>query len=205
MKYTLKSMSVVAFTLITFGWISGGANAAVLFSVNAIDANDLDVTITTPLEIAFNVTAGQSKFGFVFNDVFSAPQATNLSAAANNTVSLIYSGDMSSTTNTTDTASGTVASESIANTDLVITWNYLSVIEFSPGETLTAEIGTYTLDNFLVSGSVPNVGVSTAQIVSGGNGAALSAPIVVVPEPSTLILLGIASLVGIVFFRRRTQ
>lgn len=204
MKNTINTMCALATTLITFGSLAGGANAAVLFSVNSTNANDLDVTITAPIEIAFNTTSTKSKFGFVFQSVFSAPQGTNLSPAANNTVPLIYSGDMSSTTNASSSVSGTVSAASISNTDLLITWNYPSSYVFLAGETLTAGIGTYTLDNFLVSGSIPDVTVTTALIVNGDTGASFSNPIVVVPEPSSGILLGVATLV-IVFFRRRSM
>lgn len=201
MKLKHTKVATLAATLITFGSLAGGANAAISFTSMG---NDLVVNITSP--ISFSVTtalATDTRWGLRLENVFTVAQSTNI--VPGSTTSTI---DLAGTTSTTTlNQHGVFTFGSTTGQDLFVFWNPPS---YTPtiNDSISISSGTFTLNGFLDSGISPDTVATstTASIIQGANGKAIastSVALLAIPEPSSALLLGLGAL-SLLARRKRT-
>jgi hypothetical protein len=203
MKHTLKSVRSLAATLITFGSLAGGANAALslVFSQD-LTTSQTTVTLTaTSFTVAglatttTNPIGGSSTFMRPLSGVVAFSGPTDMSFSAATTLYIIPSYNFGTGGN------DTVASQlSPSNPFLFIGAGAIGLFPGHESDDISNFVGTATY-----SGDFAAKGISpTPQTITFSNGQELAISFQTVPEPSAAILVGLGAL-GLLAKRRRIK
>jgi len=197
MKHTLKSVSALAATLITFGSLAGGANGAIItFNGNQPDGNTF-TTLTTYVENGFTLTNTAGVNLLVDND-FSGAGISSIDDDA-------LANDGSTSIFTMTFGGGAFNLLSLEHIGAFGESGTYSVIgTLVGGESVSDSfsffagiLNTHTFTNFnnLTSAEFASDSGGVSSVLDNIN-------VVAVPEPSSALLLGLVAL-GLVGRRRR--
>mgnify|MGYP000014664951 CR=1 FL=1 len=205
MKAT-NTMATLTATLITFGSLVGGANAAITVSGLFSDGS-ADISITQ--DITYTVTVGGVFTGLVLDEwlTYDGSQQTSGLVDSNRNS---YSVEISINGMINQLVNGWSFVENhglAAFNDLTINDGYFAASTMRPtlmvGDTITIRASTWDVDS--ISGfNQASVGTFSGDtFLISSNGTRLT-NIVAVPEPSASLLLGLGAL-GLVARRKRTS
>jgi|GEM_PF-6015688 len=190
-----QKVATLAATLIIFGSLAGGANAAVIFSENG---SDLNIEITAPITFtASTSTSLNGDLGILFQDVYDTSLGFIFSTHTG-TANLIAQ----SVTSTTRRNGGI-----FNNRNLAVLWGSPAAVNI--GDQVTIETGVLTIPGFITGGGILPETQDTsvmAFLTAGGNlqSTGVSVDISSIPEPSSALLLSFGVL-GAATRRRRNN
>ena len=198
MKHTLKTVRALAGTLITFGSLAGGANAAITFSGDLVAG--LTVSVSSPVIFTVDQNAGGLDTIFLgFQDVYSSDQPFDNQVIISQPITLTLNGG--TPVSATSFLHSNIVGE-VSPRDFFVGFNF-SGQSVSVGDVFVLSSGSATSNpNF----DIPDAVGATVELdlFDGNNGNTLtSGATVSVPEPSSAVLFGLGTL-GIVALRRRT-
>ncbi|MEM6692868.1 MAG: hypothetical protein AAF664_25795 [Planctomycetota bacterium] len=200
-EYMRPTLVLISLTL-----FAARANAAIVFSAAG---DDLSIAFTAPLVFTVNAKDNFNEYGIVIEDVFSAPQTSNMGIStgdAEMSVDSVSSTSLGGFAGTINFLSGV----SDPN-DFSLAWRFSSAQRLEIGDTVQISTGNRTVPGFIANGgSIPRIPAPSVSVVLFGNQAApLSDPIQTqvstVPEPSPIMLLLAVSLCACVSRRRCDQ
>jgi hypothetical protein len=198
MKLKHNKVATLAATLITFGSLAGGANAAITFS------GDLVAGLTVSVSSSVNFTVDQNAGGLGtiylgFQDVYTSDQTFDNQSTIVQPITLTLNGGTPVSANSF--LHSNVLGE-VSPRDFYVGFDF-SGQSVSVGDTFVLSSGTATSNpNF----DIPDAVGATVELdlFNSNNGNTLtSGAIVSVPEPSSAILLGLGAL-GVLVRRKRT-
>ena len=204
MKLKYTKVATLAATLIIFGSLAGGANAAVIFSN---PGGTLNVTFTDAVDYTVNSSHSHNYYHLVIRDVYTSDQPSNFtSTVANSTVTLthINSGSANATPNDSAQYSG-ISSNSVPDRNDLILGFYWSPpgLTVTSGDTFTLSAGTYSTNrNIALPDS--NAASFDTLLIEGAQFNQATSVQTLIPEPSSALLVGLSAL-GLAVARRRTS
>lgn len=185
------SVSAALIALLILHTATLGANAAITFAPNAADPNDLEITISAPVDLTFNYAAATDGFGLILAGVYDAPQGPILTTTA-----VAPSLTLSINGVTSDAQMGGiagVAGGALTAHDIGIVWEFVTDQPFVVGDLATVNAGVYILDDYLLTFSLPDNSPTTLLLVDNETAIVLSDPLTV-PEPSALAFIACGTL-----------
>ena len=196
-------MRALAATLITFGSLAGGANAAITFSQEA-GTGVLEVHFSQA--ISFNVTtsANFNIYNVVLEDVYSVNQTENWGNLSTTTsTTTLTLNNPGSIQNSTCFDGGILSFGALDLNDLGLIFVFPSSQTVGIGDTFLLSAGTYSFEKPL---PLPDVTSFSAYVVKGSDISQVSnsVPVSSIPEPSSALLVGLGAL-GLVASRRRIK
>ena len=214
MKHTLKSVRTLAATLITFGSLAGGANAAISFIVNTqtglvttSGSYTLLDAATSSIGVSRLLPDSGGTWGFFVAGAASTPLSPGIGFI---TTSLNFTSPLTWTITDTS-AGGSLLAEASINSwffpfssilnlfDATITSGDLNA-NVDAGDLLTFSGSTTLIADSLAAVSA----LSDSSHTSTYNGETFTLSFTSVPEPSSAFLLGLGSL-GLLARRRRIK
>jgi hypothetical protein len=193
MKYNWRLGHALAYAILLTFLLNGRVGAAIVFKAVG---NDLDVTFTSPVSFAVIKTATWPEYGIEIEDAFRVKQSVNYANHLGDAAMALSASTISVLGNNGGTINSTVGE--VDPTDLFLFWDFGQAKSLTIGNIVVVGPGTRTIPGFILKGGpLPDTGASALQItLVGSAGEALSVPlsVSVVPEPSTLLLLGIGAI-----------
>jgi hypothetical protein len=203
MKLKYTKVTTLAATLIIFGSLAGGANAAVIFSN---PGGKLNVTFTDAVDYTVNSSHTEDFYHLVIRDVYTSDQPSNFAnTVANSTVTLthINSGSANATPNDSAQYSGISGYSLPDNNDLILGFRWSSDLTVTSGDTFTLSAGTYSTNrNIALPDS--NAASFDTLLIDGFRFNQVTSVQTLIPEPSSALLVGLSAL-GLAVARRRTS
>jgi len=203
MKLNHTKVATLAATLIIFGSLAGGANAAVIFSN---PGGTLNVTFTDAVDYTVNSSQTFDYYHLIIRDVYTSAQPNNWSggsgvAGASSTATLTH-------INSGLANDGSVFDSAILNynvpdsNDLILGFHWSSVLPVTSGDTFTLSAGTYFTNHLNVALPDSNATSFDTLLVNGGSFNQATSVQTLIPEPSSALLVGLSAL-GLAVARRR--
>ena len=203
MKLKYTKVTTLAATLIIFGSLAGGANAAVIFSN---PGGKLNVTFTDAVDYTVNSSHTEDYYHLVIRDVYTSDQPSNFAnTIASSTVTLthINSGSANATPNDSAQYSGISGYSVPDNNDLILGFRWNSDLTVTSGDTFTLSAGTYSTNrNIALPDS--NAASFDTLLIDGFQFNQATSVQTLIPEPSSALLVGLSAL-GLAVARRRTS
>lgn len=184
--------ATLAATLITLGSLAGGANAAVTLTVTGGINSSLEITVSEAS--GFVASGNSSGDAFLLFENFWNNTASNLGTTTD-TTALVASLGINGTTNPTHTGAVQVGGFDAA--DLIVGFVAPSL---TSGQTVSINLGTRTTTNNLpLNYTTSGIVNGDVRIVNASGGAltntvSYTGTITSIPEPSSLLLLGLGAL-----------
>ena len=201
MKLKYTKVATLAATLIIFGSLAGGANAAVIFSN---PGGKLNVTFTDAVDYTVNSSHTEDYYHLVIRDVYTSDQPSNFAnTIASSTVTLthINSGSANATPNDSAQYSGISGYSVPDNNDLILGFRWNSDLTVTSGDTFTLSAGTYSTNrNIALPDS--NAASFDTLLIEGAQFNQATSVQTLIPEPSSALLVGLSAL-GLAVARRR--
>ncbi|MEN8755342.1 MAG: PEP-CTERM sorting domain-containing protein [Akkermansiaceae bacterium] len=189
MKPTLKTARSLAAALITFGSLAGGAHGAITYTTSG---NNLEINITSPITLTFNTDGSSARFSLILEDVFNTPQTVKFFDKPTVATSTMTLGSATSSSHEFQVLG--VNFEDTVDTDLWIGWTFSSPQSFSVNDTVTVNAGNFVIDDYFLTHSLPDSTPATVFVTDAGSGTTYTQVASVVPEPSSVLLLGLGAL-----------
>lgn len=202
MKLNHTKVATLAATLIIFGSLAGGVNAAVIFSNLG---GTLNVTFTDAVDYTVNSSQTTNYYHLVIRDVYTSAQTNNWSggdgvAGASSTAILTHiNSGLANDGNVFD--SGILNYNVPENNDLILGFRWSSYLTVTSGDTFTLSAGTYST-NLNIALPDSNAASFDTLLINGAQFTQATSVQTLIPEPSSALLVGLSAL-GLAVARRR--
>ena len=202
MKLKYTKVATLAATLIIFGSLAGGANAAVIFSN---PGGTLNVTFTDAVDYTVNSSHTHNYYHLVIRDVYTSAQPNNWASifGVGSTVTLTHNNSGLANVNPNDNVvySGILDFNVPDNNDLILGFRWSSDLTVTSGDTFTLSAGTYSTNrNIALPDS--NAASFDTLLIEGAQFNQATSVQTLIPEPSSALLVGLSAL-GLAVARRR--